>query len=130
MSGQLEGILLIPVGMLSDRPLHDDLVRWEAQTERIAWRTSVPSKSKDLSRRVFLQRVATYGAGAAIIQGFAANFATAQAKVPQNTVSYQDKPKGPQRCDGCNNFQPPNACKMVDGVISPQGWCTLFVKKA
>ena len=90
----------------------------------------MPSKPKDLSRRVFLQRVATYGAGAAIIQGLGSNLATAQAKVAQNTVSYQDKPKGPQWCDGCNNFQPPNACKMVDGEISPQGWCSLFTKKA
>jgi hypothetical protein len=90
----------------------------------------VPSKPKDLSRRVFLQRVATYGVGAAIIQGLGSNLATAQAKVPQNTVSYQDKPKGTQRCDGCNLFQPPNACKTVEGEISPQGWCSLFTKKA
>jgi hypothetical protein len=89
----------------------------------------VPSKPKDLSRRVFLQRVATYGAGAAIIQGLGSNLATAQAKVSQNTVSYQDKPKGTQRCDGCNLFQPPNACKTVEGEISPQGWCSLFTKK-
>jgi hypothetical protein len=58
------------------------------------------------------------------------NLATAQAKVPQKTVSYQDKPKDTQRCDGCNNFQPPNACKLVEGGISPQGWCSLFMKKA
>ena len=90
----------------------------------------MPSKPKDLSRRVFLQRVTTYGVGAAIIQGLGSNLATAQDKVPQNTVSYQDKPKGTQRCDACNNFQPPNACKMVKGEISPQGWCSLFTKKA
>ena len=90
----------------------------------------MPSKPKDLSRRVFLQRVATYGAAAAIVQGLGSNLATAQAKVAQNTVSYQDKPKGTQRCDGCNLFQPPNACKTVEGEISPQGWCSLFTKKA
>jgi hypothetical protein len=89
----------------------------------------VPSKPKDLSRRVFLQRVATYGAGAAIIQGIGSNLATAQTKVPQSSVSYQGKPNGTQRCDGCNNFQPPNACKTVDGEISPQGWCSVFTKK-
>jgi hypothetical protein len=90
----------------------------------------VPSKPKDLSRRVFLQRVATYGAGAAIIQGFGSNVATAQAKAAQTAVSYQGKPKGTQQCDGCNLFQPPNACKTVEGEISPQGWCSLFTKKA
>jgi hypothetical protein len=90
----------------------------------------VPGKPKDISRRVFFQRVATYGVGAAIIHGLGSNLATAQAKVPPNTVSYQAKPKGTQRCDGCNNFQPPNACKLVEGEISPQGWCSLFTKKA
>jgi hypothetical protein len=55
--------------------------------------------------------------------------AIAQAKVPQKTVAYQDKPQGDQRCDGCTNFQPPNACKLVEGQISPQGWCSLFTKK-
>jgi hypothetical protein len=90
----------------------------------------VPSNPKDLSRRIFLQRVATYGAGAAIIQGLGARLANAQAKAGQKAVSYQDKPKGEQRCDGCSSFQPPNACKMVDGEISPQGWCSLFTKKS
>jgi hypothetical protein len=91
---------------------------------------SVPSKPIDLSRRVFFQRVATYGVGAAIIQGFGAGLATAQAKVAPNTVSYQDKPHDTQRCDACSNFQPPNACNLVKGEISPQGWCSLFTKKA
>jgi hypothetical protein len=26
-------------------------------------------------------------------------------------------------------FQPPNACKVVEGEISPRAWCQLFVKK-
>lgn len=90
----------------------------------------MPSKPKYLSRRVFFQHAATYGAGAAMIYGVGLNVATAETKVAQNTVSYQDKPKDAQRCDGCNNFQPPNACKLVEGEISPQGWCTLFTKKA
>jgi hypothetical protein len=91
---------------------------------------TMSSKPKDLSRRVFFQRVATYGVGAAIIHGLGPNLAIAQAKVPQKTVSYQATPKGEQRCDGCSNFQPPNACKTVEGEISPQGWCSLFTKKA
>ena len=90
----------------------------------------MPSKTKDLSRRVFLQRVAISGAGAAIIQSLGSNLATAQAKVTKSTVSYQDKPKDNQHCDACNFFQPPNACQTVEGEISPQGWCSLFTKKA
>ncbi len=89
----------------------------------------MPDQPNDFLRRVFLQRMATYGVGAAMIRGLGFNRATAQAKVPKNAVSYQTEPKGTQRCDGCVNFQPPNGCKMVDGEISPQGWCSLFTKK-
>ena len=90
----------------------------------------MPSNSQDLSRRAFLQRAATYGAGAAIIQGLGTTLANAQTKVAQKSVSYQDKPKGEQRCDACSSFQPPSACKMVEGEINPQGWCSLFTKKS
>jgi hypothetical protein len=90
---------------------------------------NMPSKPKHLSRRVLFQRAATYAAGVAIIHVLGLNRAVAQAKVPQKTVAYQDKPKGTDRCDGCNNFQPPNACKLVEGEINPQGWCSLFTKK-
>ena len=89
----------------------------------------MPLKPKDLSRRAFSQRMATYGVGAALIHFSVVKLALAQAKVQQNTVSYQAKPKGTQRCEECVNFQAPNACKMVDGEITPQGWCSLFTKK-
>jgi hypothetical protein len=94
----------------------------------MAQRVSVITEPQDLSRRVFFQRVATYAVGGAIIQVLGPNLAAAQAKVGQNTVSYQDKPKGTQRCDGCTLFQPPNACKVVEGEVSAQGWCSLFAQ--
>jgi hypothetical protein len=53
----------------------------------------------------------------------------AQVKISQTTDNYQDTPKGDQRCEGCANFQPSNACKFVEGHVSPNGWCQLFVKK-
>lgn len=56
--------------------------------------------------------------------------AAAQEKMSQADAKYQSAPKGDQRCDGCMLFQPPSACKVVDGAISPSGWCQLFVKKA
>ena len=89
----------------------------------------MPSNPKDISRRVFLRRMGIYGAGAAIVQGFGSELANAQAKAAQKAVAYQDKPKDTQRCDACSSFQPPNACKLVEGQISPQGWCSLFTKK-
>ena len=55
--------------------------------------------------------------------------AKAQAKVAQNLVHYQQKPKGTQECDGCLQFIPPGACKLVAGKINPKGWCALFAPK-
>jgi hypothetical protein len=91
---------------------------------------SMASEPQDLSRRDFFRRATTYAIGAAaIVQAVQPKIATAQAKVAQSSVSYQDKPKGTQRCDGCTLFQAPKSCKVVDGEISPQGWCSLFAAK-
>jgi len=89
----------------------------------------VVTKPKDLSRRAFFRRAAAYGIGAAVLQELRPNLVSAQAKVAQTAVAYQDKPKGTQRCDDCSLFLAPNACKVVDGTISPQGWCSLFSAK-
>lgn len=57
--------------------------------------------------------------------------APAQAKkTPQATVQYQPKPKGEQKCSLCTHFiSESNTCKVVEGKISPEGWCTLWAKK-
>jgi len=53
------------------------------------------------------------------------------AKASQASVQYQLEPKGEQKCSGCLYFIPEsNTCKVVDGQISPDGWCRLWVKKA
>ncbi len=57
-------------------------------------------------------------------------FVSAQQKAAQNVVQYQDKPKNGQKCADCIHFQSPNACKLVAGNISPDGWCMLFSPKA
>jgi hypothetical protein len=52
-------------------------------------------------------------------------------KVPQATVQYQPQPKGDQKCSGCVHFiADSKTCKLVDGQISPEGWCSLWAKKA
>jgi hypothetical protein len=46
-------------------------------------------------------------------------------------VQYQLQPKGEQKCANCANFiAASNTCKQVDGQISPEGWCALWIKKA
>ncbi len=54
----------------------------------------------------------------------------AAAKVSQASVQYQTQPKGEQKCSGCMHFiAESNSCKLVEGQISPDGWCTLWTQK-
>jgi hypothetical protein len=55
------------------------------------------------------------------------NPALAQPKISKVAVNYQDHPDGDKRCDRCIQYQPPDACKMVEGTISPQGSCRIFM---
>ena len=83
--------------------------------------------SEDFKRTT---RRAVLGAGAGLIAVATATAARAQdAKVPQSAVQYQTSPKDGQRCDACVNWQPPNACKIVEGNIVPQGYCVAFAPK-
>jgi len=56
--------------------------------------------------------------------------AAAQEKISQTVVKYQGTPNGNDHCEVCSSFQPPNACKFVQGEISPKGWCQLFSAKS
>ena len=52
-------------------------------------------------------------------------------KVSQASVQYQAQPKGEQKCGSCLNFiAESNTCKLVAGQVSPEGWCSLWAKKA
>ncbi len=72
------------------------------------------------------QRRAVLQAGLAIVAGVAAlpRRAQAQVKVAQKLVQYIPQSKKPtQLCSNCANFVVPNACKIVEGEIAPNGWC-------
>jgi len=77
------------------------------------------------SRRVLVQ------AGLGAIAAAAIKPAVAQQppKLAKNVVMYQDHPKGDQKCSLCAHFLPPNACQIVAGDISPNGWCGVFTPK-
>lgn len=52
-------------------------------------------------------------------------------KMSQAQARYQDQPSGDQQCSNCTNFiAEDNTCKSVQGQVSPQGWCTLWIKLA
>lgn len=79
-----------------------------------------------LSRRALLGGAAL-AAGAAALMPLRAH---AQQKVAQSAAQYQDSPKNGQQCSTCAHFQPPNSCQLVEGKISPNGWCALYMKKS
>lgn len=60
----------------------------------------------------------------------------AQAKGSKTQFKYQEKPNGNQRCGECSLFVPSTSdssggtCKVVEGDISPDGWCTAYSPKA
>jgi hypothetical protein len=79
-----------------------------------------------LSRRTIVTRSVAGAAGAAVLFGLVTE---ASAKMAQKAAEYQDAPKGDQECSNCSLFQEPNACTLIDGEISPKGWCKFWVKK-
>jgi hypothetical protein len=55
---------------------------------------------------------------------------TEAKKVPQASVQYQTQPKDEQKCLDCQHFiAQSNTCTLVEGEISSDGWCTLWMKK-
>lgn len=52
------------------------------------------------------------------------------AKVPKDTFKYQDTPMDSKRCSNCVYFlADTKECKMVEGTISPDGWCRIYLEK-
>jgi hypothetical protein len=47
-------------------------------------------------------------------------------KISKAAVAYQDHPQGDKQCGKCLQFVAPNSCKIVDGVVSSQGFCRIF----
>jgi hypothetical protein len=83
------------------------------------------AKSALLRRRAVL-RFAVGAAGTATILCAPSSSTIAAPKISKTAVAYQDHPNGDKRCDKCLQFQAPDACKMVEGPISPQGSCRIF----
>ena len=52
--------------------------------------------------------------------------AVAAEKMTRQQAEYQDKPNGIYSCGLCTLFERPNACKVVEGEVSKDGWCKAF----
>jgi hypothetical protein len=102
---------------------------------------SISSGTKNLSRRRFIEK-SLFGAalaGTAVLPawaplqppGFEADLlheVQGKAKVSKRSARYQDSPKGSQQCSGCTHFRG-GTCEIVEGQISPNGWCRHFKAK-
>ena len=55
--------------------------------------------------------------------------ALAQQKASQDAMKYQDKPSGDKRCSNCLNFIASSGCAIVEGTVSPNGYCLAWAKK-
>jgi hypothetical protein len=100
-----------------------------------------------LSRRSWLKGLALFSAAAGMPSLVA--FTAAEAKASKAAVHYRDYPKGMQMCHMCKYYiagggrrggmggmcmdggsmlgmMGAGACQVVEGRISPMGWCDLY----
>jgi len=86
-------------------------------------------KGNTLSRRNVLRGATLLAGSAAFVAGSLAPVAAQTGKMSQQAAAYQPSPKNGQKCLDCALFIQPQACKVVDGTISPVGWCKFYAKK-
>jgi High potential iron-sulfur protein len=92
------------------------------------------SDSKNVTRGNFVAGIVVLPALAGL---FVAAAAPAKAdKVSQAAMKYQTKPNGSKQCSNCTLFIPGKTatangtCKVVDGDISPKGYCIAYAAKS
>lgn len=75
---------------------------------------------QSLPRRVFFKNVA-------FLSLLTFSTMPLYAKSSQEQMKYQSKPNNGQACKECMHFEAKKKqCKVVDGTISAEGWCTLY----
>jgi hypothetical protein len=90
-----------------------------------------------IERRTLIRALAGGGAGGFALSvagmGVAASVKTARskkttspAKATKKMAEYQDRPKDVFSCSICSLFEKPKSCKVIEGEVSPNGWCNLF----
>ena len=91
----------------------------------MAVKFETPERLPTVSRRQMLRAAAVIAGSAAAVLGTAL---PAEAKMAQKAAAYQGTPKGDQSCANCAVFKAPSSCILVDGTISPNGWCRFYRK--
>lgn len=67
---------------------------------------------------VMLGRRAVLAAGLVVVE--------APGRQTQADAGYQPRPRDGLTCEACTFFRRPRSCQVVEGDISPDGWCKLF----
>ena len=81
------------------------------------------------SRRAFIKTLGVVAAAASCgaASGRAQEYKPqAQKKLTQAAARYQGSPKGNESCGTCPYFEFPRSCVVVEGEISPSGWCPIY----
>jgi anaerobic selenocysteine-containing dehydrogenase len=89
------------------------------------------SKTIKLKRRQILKGgVLAIGAAIAGVSATKRALAQPAAKAAKSAFQYQDKPKDGKKCANCSLYIPgaKGQCKVVEGDISPEGWCLAYVE--
>jgi hypothetical protein len=77
------------------------------------------------SRRAFIKTVGVAAAAATCAKAQEYK-PQPQKKLTQAAARYQGSPKGNEACGTCPYFEFPRSCVVVEGEISPSGWCPIY----
>lgn len=82
------------------------------------------NQARGVGRRVLVRGVIT-GVAFGLTRTMASP-ANARDKMSKQEAEYQDSPKDIRMCATCTLYEPPRSCKVVEGDVSPDGWCKAF----
>jgi len=89
----------------------------------------MPNSGK-FSRRSLLRNIAIGAPAAAALTAVSVKSSLADGKIPKGQARYQSNPNGDRQCSKCVHFTAPSSCEIVEGDVSPQGWCQFFGQKS
>jgi High potential iron-sulfur protein len=82
-----------------------------------------------LSRRSMLRGAILLASGTLAASVIQVRPAYAQ-KMSKADAKYQETPKDGAKCSTCVYFKAPADCGVLEGKVSPEGWCTMYNKKS
>jgi len=84
--------------------------------------------NRQISRRSIMKGAALLGCS--MIAGVLGTKEALAQKASKGSMKYQDKPNGDKQCSNCAQFLPTNSCQIVEGTVSPQGYCVAWQKRS